>query len=129
MSPGHRLLVAQGQRHPEVPEGSRPTLLLLLASSYWEPQLLPRVWPPDLGPMSSASPMASVSLLCPQGKSCDKGRSFMVDAPESPATLAYRSIIQSKCPGVGLWVPSRQGGGSGFSDQEARSLWKVNVEN
>lgn len=28
------------------------------------------------------------------GKSCDKGRSFMADAPESPATLAYRSIIQ-----------------------------------
>uniref|UniRef100_A0A671F9K1 Cytosolic Fe-S cluster assembly factor NUBP1 n=1 Tax=Rhinolophus ferrumequinum TaxID=59479 RepID=A0A671F9K1_RHIFE len=28
------------------------------------------------------------------GKSCDEGRSFLIDAPDSPATLAYRSIIQ-----------------------------------
>uniref|UniRef100_A0A8C0QBB4 Cytosolic Fe-S cluster assembly factor NUBP1 n=2 Tax=Canis lupus familiaris TaxID=9615 RepID=A0A8C0QBB4_CANLF len=28
------------------------------------------------------------------GKSCDKGQSFLIDAPDSPATLAYRSIIQ-----------------------------------
>ncbi|KAM5227570.1 cytosolic Fe-S cluster assembly factor NUBP1 isoform 1-T1 [Ctenodactylus gundi] len=28
------------------------------------------------------------------GKSCDKGQSFFVEAPDSPATLAYRSIIQ-----------------------------------
>nr|XP_025711414.1 cytosolic Fe-S cluster assembly factor NUBP1 isoform X5 [Callorhinus ursinus] len=28
------------------------------------------------------------------GKSCDKGQSFLMDAPDSPATLAYRSIIQ-----------------------------------
>ncbi|XP_008055931.1 cytosolic Fe-S cluster assembly factor NUBP1 isoform X3 [Carlito syrichta] len=28
------------------------------------------------------------------GKSCDKGQSFLVDAPDSPATSAYRSIIQ-----------------------------------
>uniref|UniRef100_A0A5F5PMY0 Cytosolic Fe-S cluster assembly factor NUBP1 n=1 Tax=Equus caballus TaxID=9796 RepID=A0A5F5PMY0_HORSE len=28
------------------------------------------------------------------GKSCDRGQSFMIDAPDSPATLAYRSIIQ-----------------------------------
>ncbi|XP_036165221.1 cytosolic Fe-S cluster assembly factor NUBP1 isoform X3 [Myotis myotis] len=28
------------------------------------------------------------------GKSCDEGRSFLVDAPDSPATVAYRSIIQ-----------------------------------
>ncbi|XP_040829279.1 cytosolic Fe-S cluster assembly factor NUBP1 isoform X2 [Ochotona curzoniae] len=27
------------------------------------------------------------------GKSCDKGQSFFTDAPDSPATLAYRSII------------------------------------
>ncbi|XP_023385430.1 cytosolic Fe-S cluster assembly factor NUBP1 [Pteropus vampyrus] len=27
-------------------------------------------------------------------KSCDEGRSFLIDAPDSPATLAYRSIIQ-----------------------------------
>lgn len=32
-----------------------------------------------------------------EGKSCDEGRSFLIDAPDSPATLAYRSIIQSKC--------------------------------
>lgn len=32
-----------------------------------------------------------------QGKSCDKGQSFLIDAPDSPATLAYRSIIQSTC--------------------------------
>nr|XP_014339251.1 PREDICTED: cytosolic Fe-S cluster assembly factor NUBP1 isoform X4 [Bos mutus] len=28
------------------------------------------------------------------GKSCDKGQSFLVEAPDSPATVAYRSIIQ-----------------------------------
>ncbi|KAB0400073.1 hypothetical protein E2I00_002405 [Balaenoptera physalus] len=28
------------------------------------------------------------------GKSCDKGESFFAEAPDSPATLAYRSIIQ-----------------------------------
>ncbi|XP_008695121.1 cytosolic Fe-S cluster assembly factor NUBP1 isoform X2 [Ursus maritimus] len=28
------------------------------------------------------------------GKSCDKGQSFLTDAPDSPATLAYRSIIK-----------------------------------
>ncbi|KAF6126145.1 nucleotide binding protein 1 [Phyllostomus discolor] len=28
------------------------------------------------------------------GKSCDEGRSFLIDVPDSPATLAYRSIIQ-----------------------------------
>ncbi|XP_066496531.1 cytosolic Fe-S cluster assembly factor NUBP1 [Tiliqua scincoides] len=28
------------------------------------------------------------------GKSCDKGHSFLSDAPNSPATLSYRSIIQ-----------------------------------
>ncbi|XP_021553749.1 cytosolic Fe-S cluster assembly factor NUBP1 isoform X4 [Neomonachus schauinslandi] len=28
------------------------------------------------------------------GKSCDKGQSFLMDAPDSPATFAYRSIIQ-----------------------------------
>ncbi|XP_036876579.1 cytosolic Fe-S cluster assembly factor NUBP1 isoform X2 [Manis javanica] len=28
------------------------------------------------------------------GKSCDKGQSFLIDAPDSPAALAYRSIIQ-----------------------------------
>uniref|UniRef100_A0A2I3MMU0 Cytosolic Fe-S cluster assembly factor NUBP1 n=1 Tax=Papio anubis TaxID=9555 RepID=A0A2I3MMU0_PAPAN len=28
------------------------------------------------------------------GKNCDKGQSFFIDAPDSPATLAYRSIIQ-----------------------------------
>ncbi|XP_011816822.1 PREDICTED: cytosolic Fe-S cluster assembly factor NUBP1 [Colobus angolensis palliatus] len=30
----------------------------------------------------------------PRGKNCDKGQSFFIDAPDSPATLAYRSIIQ-----------------------------------
>uniref|UniRef100_A0A8C5XBS5 Cytosolic Fe-S cluster assembly factor NUBP1 n=1 Tax=Microcebus murinus TaxID=30608 RepID=A0A8C5XBS5_MICMU len=28
------------------------------------------------------------------GKSCDKGQSFLAEAPDSPATAAYRSIIQ-----------------------------------
>lgn len=28
------------------------------------------------------------------GKSCDKGQSFFVEAPDSPATAAYKSIIQ-----------------------------------
>ncbi|XP_068824696.1 cytosolic Fe-S cluster assembly factor NUBP1 isoform X2 [Capricornis sumatraensis] len=28
------------------------------------------------------------------GKSCDKGQSFLVEAPDSPATVTYRSIIQ-----------------------------------
>ncbi|OBS68456.1 hypothetical protein A6R68_03007 [Neotoma lepida] len=28
------------------------------------------------------------------GKSCDKGQSFFVEAPDSPATAAYRSIMQ-----------------------------------
>ncbi|XP_055265460.1 cytosolic Fe-S cluster assembly factor NUBP1 isoform X2 [Moschus berezovskii] len=28
------------------------------------------------------------------GKSCDKGQSFLVEVPDSPATVAYRSIIQ-----------------------------------
>ncbi|XP_054311147.1 cytosolic Fe-S cluster assembly factor NUBP1 isoform X2 [Pongo pygmaeus] len=28
------------------------------------------------------------------GKNCDKGQSFFIDTPDSPATLAYRSIIQ-----------------------------------
>uniref|UniRef100_A0A8I5U5Z6 Cytosolic Fe-S cluster assembly factor NUBP1 n=2 Tax=Pongo abelii TaxID=9601 RepID=A0A8I5U5Z6_PONAB len=28
------------------------------------------------------------------GKNCDKGHSFFIDTPDSPATLAYRSIIQ-----------------------------------
>lgn len=31
-----------------------------------------------------------------QGRSCDKGQSFLSEAPESPATLSYRNIIQSK---------------------------------
>uniref|UniRef100_A0A8C0FX07 Nucleotide binding protein 1 n=1 Tax=Bubo bubo TaxID=30461 RepID=A0A8C0FX07_BUBBB len=35
--------------------------------------------------------------LDPQiGKSCDKGQSFLSEAPESPATSSYRNIIQSK---------------------------------
>uniref|UniRef100_A0A673V7T8 Cytosolic Fe-S cluster assembly factor NUBP1 n=1 Tax=Suricata suricatta TaxID=37032 RepID=A0A673V7T8_SURSU len=28
------------------------------------------------------------------GKSCDKGQSFLIDAPDSPAAVAYRGIIQ-----------------------------------
>lgn len=31
-----------------------------------------------------------------QGKSCDRGQSFLAEAPESPATLSYRNIIQSE---------------------------------
>uniref|UniRef100_A0A2K5D763 NUBP iron-sulfur cluster assembly factor 1, cytosolic n=1 Tax=Aotus nancymaae TaxID=37293 RepID=A0A2K5D763_AOTNA len=39
-------------------------------------------------------------FICPKckvrarGANCDKGQSFLMDAPDSPATLAYRSIIQ-----------------------------------
>lgn len=46
---------------------------------------------------SSSFPAAVLSSFpVLQGKSCDKGRSFLSEAPESPATSSYRNIIQSK---------------------------------
>nr|XP_015094618.1 cytosolic Fe-S cluster assembly factor NUBP1 isoform X1 [Vicugna pacos] len=42
------------------------------------------------------------------GKSCDKGQSFFVEAPDSPATVAYRSIIQSKCSRIQDFCSLRQ---------------------
>ncbi|KAL6060194.1 hypothetical protein STEG23_004083 [Scotinomys teguina] len=46
------------------------------------------------------------------GKSCDNGQSFFVEAPDSPATAAYRSIIQSPK----LW---------GSSLDCSRSAWRT----
>ncbi len=31
-----------------------------------------------------------------QGKSCDEGRSFLTEVPDSPAAVAYQIIVQSK---------------------------------
>lgn len=31
-----------------------------------------------------------------QGKSCDEGRSFLTEVPDSPAAVAYQNIVQSK---------------------------------
>uniref|UniRef100_A0A5F9C260 Cytosolic Fe-S cluster assembly factor NUBP1 n=1 Tax=Oryctolagus cuniculus TaxID=9986 RepID=A0A5F9C260_RABIT len=63
------------------------------------------------------------------GKSCDKGQSFFAEAPDSPATLAYRSIIQSKCerpPGTLSQPWGRAGIGVGWagppSEHQKRSL-------
>ncbi|XP_031514344.1 cytosolic Fe-S cluster assembly factor NUBP1 isoform X4 [Papio anubis] len=42
------------------------------------------------------------------GKNCDKGQSFFIDAPDSPATLAYRSIIQRDKPRVSGVVTSQE---------------------
>uniref|UniRef100_A0A667IVW2 Cytosolic Fe-S cluster assembly factor NUBP1 n=1 Tax=Lynx canadensis TaxID=61383 RepID=A0A667IVW2_LYNCA len=42
------------------------------------------------------------------GKSCDKGQSFLIDAPDSPAALAYRGIIQKIQEFCGLHQPKEQ---------------------
>lgn len=31
-----------------------------------------------------------------QGKSCDEGKSFLTEVPDSPAAVAYQNIVQSK---------------------------------
>uniref|UniRef100_A0A663N4E4 Nucleotide binding protein 1 n=2 Tax=Athene cunicularia TaxID=194338 RepID=A0A663N4E4_ATHCN len=59
-----------------------------------------QIFPPTTGGAEKMCQNLNVSLLGkvpldPQiGKSCDKGQSFLAEAPESPATLSYRSIIQ-----------------------------------
>ncbi|NXA18702.1 NUBP1 factor, partial [Ibidorhyncha struthersii] len=59
-----------------------------------------QIFPPTTGGAEKMCQNLNVSLLGkvpldPQiGKSCDKGRSFLSEAPESPATLSYRNIIQ-----------------------------------
>ncbi|XP_062359613.1 cytosolic Fe-S cluster assembly factor NUBP1 isoform X2 [Cinclus cinclus] len=59
-----------------------------------------QIFPPTTGGAEKMCQNLSVSLLGkvpldPQiGKSCDRGQSFLAEAPESPATLSYRSIIQ-----------------------------------
>ncbi|XP_025772465.1 cytosolic Fe-S cluster assembly factor NUBP1 [Puma concolor] len=42
------------------------------------------------------------------GKSCDKGQSFLIDAPDSPAALAYRGIIQKIQEFCGLHQPKEE---------------------
>ncbi|PKK24444.1 nucleotide binding protein 1 [Columba livia] len=59
-----------------------------------------QIFPPTTGGAEKMCQNLNVSLLGkvpldPQiGRSCDKGQSFFSEAPESPATLSYRSIIQ-----------------------------------
>ncbi|XP_075623837.1 cytosolic Fe-S cluster assembly factor NUBP1 isoform X3 [Balearica regulorum gibbericeps] len=59
-----------------------------------------QIFPPTTGGAEKMCQNLNISLLGkvpldPQiGKSCDKGQSFLSEAPESPATLSYRSIIQ-----------------------------------
>ncbi|XP_074775413.1 cytosolic Fe-S cluster assembly factor NUBP1 isoform X2 [Athene noctua] len=59
-----------------------------------------QIFPPTTGGAEKMCQNLNVSLLGkvpldPQiGKSCDKGQSFLAEAPESPATSSYRSIIQ-----------------------------------
>ncbi|KAJ7411076.1 Cytosolic Fe-S cluster assembly factor nubp1 [Willisornis vidua] len=60
-----------------------------------------QIFPPTTGGAEKMCQNLNVSLLGkvpldPQiGKSCDSGQSFLSEAPESPAALSYRSIIQS----------------------------------
>ncbi|KAM9057534.1 cytosolic Fe-S cluster assembly factor NUBP1 isoform 3-T3 [Megaptera novaeangliae] len=60
-----------------------------------------RIFPPTTGGAEVMCQDLKVPLLGkvpldPRiGKSCDKGESFFAEAPDSPATLAYRSIIQN----------------------------------
>ncbi|XP_074697367.1 cytosolic Fe-S cluster assembly factor NUBP1 isoform X3 [Strix aluco] len=64
------------------------------------PQNESQIFPPTTGGAEKMCQNLNVSLLGkvpldPQiGKSCDKGQSFLSEAPESPATLSYRNIIQ-----------------------------------
>ncbi|XP_035195236.1 cytosolic Fe-S cluster assembly factor NUBP1 isoform X1 [Oxyura jamaicensis] len=59
-----------------------------------------QIFPPTTGGAEKMCQNLNVSLLGkvpldPQiGKSCDKGQSFLSEAPESPATSSYRNIIQ-----------------------------------
>ncbi|XP_064151643.1 cytosolic Fe-S cluster assembly factor NUBP1 isoform X3 [Loxodonta africana] len=59
-----------------------------------------QIFPPTTGGAEAMCQDLKIPLLGrvpldPQiGKSCDKGQSFLTEAPDSPATLAYRSIIQ-----------------------------------
>ncbi|NXC18449.1 NUBP1 factor, partial [Corythaeola cristata] len=59
-----------------------------------------QIFPPTTGGAEKMCQKLNVSLLGkvpldPQiGKSCDKGQSFLSEAPESPATSSYRHIIQ-----------------------------------
>ncbi|NXT31433.1 NUBP1 factor, partial [Pelecanoides urinatrix] len=59
-----------------------------------------QIFPPTTGGAEKMCQNLNVSLLGkvpldPQiGKSCDKGQSFLSEAPESPATTSYRNIIQ-----------------------------------
>ncbi|NXU56144.1 NUBP1 factor, partial [Turnix velox] len=59
-----------------------------------------QIFPPTTGGAEKMCQNMNVSLLGkvpldPQiGQSCDRGRSFLFEAPESPATLSYRNIIQ-----------------------------------
>ncbi|XP_063270958.1 cytosolic Fe-S cluster assembly factor NUBP1 isoform X2 [Prinia subflava] len=59
-----------------------------------------QIFPPTTGGAEKMCQNLNVSLLGkvpldPQiGKSCDRGQSFLAEAPESPATLSYRNIIQ-----------------------------------
>uniref|UniRef100_U3I6N3 NUBP iron-sulfur cluster assembly factor 1, cytosolic n=1 Tax=Anas platyrhynchos platyrhynchos TaxID=8840 RepID=U3I6N3_ANAPP len=59
-----------------------------------------QIFPPTTGGAEKMCQNLNVSLLGkvpldPQiGKSCDKGQSFLSEAPESPATASYRNIIQ-----------------------------------
>ncbi|NWV37064.1 NUBP1 factor, partial [Grantiella picta] len=59
-----------------------------------------QIFPPTTGGAEKMCQNLNVSLLGkvpldPQiGRSCDRGQSFLAEAPESPATLSYRNIIQ-----------------------------------
>ncbi|NXD62912.1 NUBP1 factor, partial [Eolophus roseicapillus] len=59
-----------------------------------------QIFPPTTGGAEKMCQNLNVSLLGkvpldPQiGKCCDKGQSFLSEAPESPATSSYRNIIQ-----------------------------------
>ncbi|XP_040447643.1 cytosolic Fe-S cluster assembly factor NUBP1 isoform X2 [Falco naumanni] len=64
------------------------------------PQNESQIFPPTTGGAEKMCQNLNVSLLGkvpldPQiGKSCDKGQSFLSEAPDSPATSSYRNIIQ-----------------------------------
>uniref|UniRef100_A0A8C5LAU1 Cytosolic Fe-S cluster assembly factor NUBP1 n=1 Tax=Jaculus jaculus TaxID=51337 RepID=A0A8C5LAU1_JACJA len=59
-----------------------------------------QIFPPTTGGAEAMCQDLNVPLLGKVpldphiGKSCDKGQSFFVEAPDSPATKAYKSIIQ-----------------------------------
>lgn len=59
-----------------------------------------QIFPPTTGGAEAMCQALKIPLLGKVpldphiGKSCDKGQSFFVEAPDSPATAAYKSIIQ-----------------------------------